>query len=140
MNVSAPTDLFVDGFVETHQVGDVCVTLIDARVLTDHQVEAAKRRLCDLAAAHGGRMAVSLSNTVGSSMSLFAALLFVQQRCERDGGRMVLFDVPPMLIDALSRFGLVDNFTLAADLAEAADAVHRRSRVRASWLTHRAAS
>lgn len=118
-------DPFEAAFIEARQVEGVCIAVVDERILTDHQVEAAKARLGELAAFHHGRLGVSLAKTDGSSMGFFAALLQLQRRCEDSGGRMVLFNVPDETVEALQRFGLIDSFTCADDLEQAVDTLRR---------------
>lgn len=123
-------------FVETTQAADVCVALVDARVMSDHQADSMRARLVELAEANGGKVVVSLANADGSSMSLFAALARVQDACMEHGGRMVLCNVPRGLGDALQRFGLRAKFTVVNDLAEGIDAARRPAKSgRAGWLS-----
>lgn len=125
MGVPRAGSFFEAAFVEARQIGGVCVAVIDERVLSDHQAAAAKHRLSQLAAAHRGRLAVSLSKADGSSMGLFAALLQVQDRCVRLNGRMVLFSLAAGTAESLVRFDLLEKFTIADDLEEAMDLLHR---------------
>ncbi len=127
---------FEAAFVETREVGDVCVAVIDARVLSDYQVEVARHKLCELATAYFGRIAISLSSTDGSSMGLFAALMHVRDHCARCNGKMVLFNLPDRTTDALVAFGIADKFTRADDLEQAIDMLHGRAATsgRGSWF------
>lgn len=127
---------FEDDFVQSREIGDVCVAVIDEPVITVHQAEGAKQRLFELSDAHAGKLAISLAHADGSSMGLFAALVQVQRRCLRDGGRMILFNVPSKAADALESFNLLDHFTLTDDLEEALAAMHAPvpPRARASWF------
>lgn len=123
-------------FVETTQAGDVCVALVDARAMSDHQADSMRARLVELAEANAGKVVVSLANADGSSMSLFAALARVQDECAAQGGRLVLCNVPRRLGDALARFGLRATFTIADDLAEAIDVARQPARSgRMGWLS-----
>jgi hypothetical protein len=128
---------FEAAFIEAREVGDVCVAVIDERVLSDHQVDCAKFRLCELAGAHAGRLAVAMSKCDGSSMGLFAALLHVQDYCVQRRGRLVLFSLPKVTTRALTRFGLLESFTLAEGLEQAVEMLHRPDApgARGSWLS-----
>ena len=136
MSPSPSVERFEDDFLATREVGGVCVAMIDERIITDHQVEAVKHRLYDLADAHAGRMAISLFNTDGSSMGLFAGLVQVERRCARYCGRMVLFNVPDETSRLLSSFGLLDRFIIGTDLEQALDLVRGTGGAgRSSWLS-----
>ncbi len=137
MDVCRIGNPFEAAFVEARDVGDVCVAVIDERVLSDHQSDAAKYRLAHLATLHAGKLAISMANTGGSSMGLFAGLLQVRDYCAKCGGRMVIFNLPDETTEALIGFGLLDNFTRADNLEQAIEMVHQPvvASGRGSWLS-----
>ncbi len=150
--ISSPTGPLasLSTFICEDQDG-VTVAEVACESVREHQAAVMREQLRLLAGRNGGRLAIGLARVTGLPASLICDLMWVRERCERLGGRLVLFGTPPNVVVQLRTLGLIARaggpegpaLTLAPDRREAVAAcrgeggtplTHPSTRRVLSWL------
>jgi|GEM_PF-2168132 len=85
----------------------VTVAEVACESVREHQAAVMRDQLRQLARRNGGRLAIGLARVTGLPSSLICDLMWVRERCERLGGRLVLFGTPPNVVAQLRTLGLI---------------------------------
>lgn len=84
----------------------VTVAEVACETVREHQAALMRDQLRMLAGRNGGRLVIGLTRVTGVSASFLCDLMWLRERCERLGGRLVLFGASGPVMARLESLGL----------------------------------
>jgi anti-anti-sigma regulatory factor len=86
--------------------GGVTVAEVACEAVREHQAAVMGDQLRALAGRNGGRLAIGLGRVTSLSAAFFCELRRARERCERLGGRLVLYGASARVRDAIRAVGV----------------------------------